>query len=159
MVTASDTSAHSPRTKESSGHDEIERDSNMGRSNHSPTDSQGDPMDTTPPAGPSMGPPQSSPDTEQVNPSTQGGEPTVEAEDGTNGMSSNHTGTGAPAAASAQQPKVVQTAFIHKLYKLVTPHSQLSGANDPSQHARGPKHTASYFVVKLERGIRNVPFQ
>ena len=74
-------------------------------------------MDVTPPAGVSMGPPQSSPDTEQINPSSQGGEATAEADHGVNGQSISHVGTGAAAAASAQQPKVVQTAFIHKLYK------------------------------------------
>lgn len=36
-------------------------------------------------------------------------------QDDTNGSSAQPTG----AAAAAQQPKVVQTAFIHKLYKFV----------------------------------------
>lgn len=72
--------------------------------NHTP-----DPMDVTPSTN--MGPPaQSSPVTDR-NPNSQlsasDNEPT------TNGAGATSVG----AAAAAQQPKVVQTAFIHKLYK------------------------------------------
>ena len=81
-------------------------------SNHNST-SPGDPMEVTPHTAASMGPPsRTSPDGD------------------TNG-SHDHLGPGpmdqsgsmagpnaaAAAAAGAQQPKVVQTAFIHKLYK------------------------------------------
>ena len=70
-----------------------------------------DPMDITPSTIPSMGPPVlSSPvgDRNGVN-QTSGGE----SDSATNGNSVPAIG----AAAAAQQPKVVQTAFIHKLYK------------------------------------------
>jgi len=71
--------------------------------NHTP-----DPMDVTPSVN--MGPPsQSSPVTDR-NPSSQ---QTSDNEPTTNGTSVSAVG----AAAAAQQPKVVQTAFIHKLYK------------------------------------------
>jgi hypothetical protein len=70
-----------------------------------------DPMEVTPPATATMGPP------------TRTSE-----ENDTNGTHENmgmgdHTGSlagpnaAAAAATGAQQPKVVQTAFIHKLYK------------------------------------------
>lgn len=68
-----------------------------------------DPMDLTP--SNTMGPPQSSSPiadrtagSQHLNPDS---EPTI------NGTGSAAVG----AAAAAQQPKVVQTAFIHKLYK------------------------------------------
>lgn len=60
-----------------------------------------------------MGPPQSSPngerhqDQHQTEPSGQNGH-------------SGSSGQLVGAAAAAQQPKVVQTAFIHKLYKSVS---------------------------------------
>jgi hypothetical protein len=70
-------------------------------------------MDVTPPASVSMGPPvNSSPEMEHG----------VGITNGAFGESQTHhvpTGNGVSAAAatSSQQPKVVQTAFIHKLYK------------------------------------------
>lgn len=94
-----------------------------------------DPMDLTPSPPPSMGPPNlTSPvgdrngnTNQQQQSQLQGGE----AEGTPNGItnsngngnanaSSNGNGNSTPAigaAAAAQQPKVVQTAFIHKLYK------------------------------------------
>lgn len=72
-----------------------------------------DPMDITPSTIPSMGPPVlSSPvgDRNGVN-QTSGGE----SDPATNGNSVPAIG----AAAAAQQPKVVQTAFIHKLYNML----------------------------------------
>jgi hypothetical protein len=70
-----------------------------------------DPMDATPSVPPPMGPPSLSSPVNERNTSVQA----------TNGESEPATnGNGAPAigaAAAAQQPKVVQTAFIHKLYK------------------------------------------
>lgn len=81
----------------------------------------GDPMDTTASALATMGPPTlSSPEVEQiggvVSGATGAGEP----------MNSGQPGPGAAlgaaaAVAAAAQPKVVQTAFIHKLYKYVSP--------------------------------------
>ena len=74
----------------------------------------GDPMDITIPGPGSMGPPaHSSPDIDAHPHMTNG--VLGEASHGQqNGMSS---GLNAAAATSAQQPKVVQTAFIHKLYR------------------------------------------
>ncbi|WEW59394.1 Flocculation suppression protein [Emydomyces testavorans] len=80
----------------------------------SPSDPMpGDPMDVSPPASAAMGPPsQSSPEVEQGPTSHTNGNT------GESGASQN-TAAGQPtgAAAAAQQPKVVQTAFIHKLYR------------------------------------------
>lgn len=73
-----------------------------------------DPMDTTPTTSTAMGPPgHSSPEMDTAGPLSNGtyGESTHMQ----NGTTSN--GMSAAAATSAQQPKVVQTAFIHKLYK------------------------------------------
>jgi HSF-type DNA-binding len=71
---------------------------------------QADPMDTTSPASTSMGPPlNSSPDIEQ------GGDINGNVENNT-GL---HSGTGVAAMAAAQAPKIVQTAFIHKLYNML----------------------------------------
>lgn len=75
--------------------------------------SRGDPMDVTPPASVSMGPPvHSSPETEHGSGMSNGvfGDPHAQ-----NGSAGN--GLSAAAAIASQQPKVVQTAFIHKLYK------------------------------------------
>ena len=73
----------------------------------------GDPMDMTPPAAASMGPPvHSSPEMDQGG-SVNGN--FGEAAHGQGGPVAN--GLSAAAATSSQQPKVVQTAFIHKLYK------------------------------------------
>lgn len=70
----------------------------------------GDPMDTTSPSATSMGPPLNS-------------SPEIEQAANMNGhMDSNailNSGAGAAAMAAAQGPKVVQTAFIHKLYNML----------------------------------------
>jgi hypothetical protein len=70
-------------------------------------------MDLTPST--TMGPPQSSSPIADRNTSSQhlnpDSEPTV------NGSGGAAVGAAVGAAAAAQQPKVVQTAFIHKLYK------------------------------------------
>lgn len=76
-----------------------------------------DPMDTTPTAPTAMGPPgHSSPEMDTAGPLNNGNY--GEATHMQNGTSSN--GMSAAAATSSQQPKVVQTAFIHKLYKYTT---------------------------------------
>lgn len=73
----------------------------------------GDPMELTPSPG-SMGPPgHSSPEVETTHASSNG--PNLESAPTANGSGVN--GVSAAAATSSQQPKVVQTAFIHKLYK------------------------------------------
>ncbi len=70
----------------------------------------GDGIELTSPSSTSMGPPSnSSPEIDQGN--------------NPNGSAENdgavHAGTGAAAMAAAQGPKVVQTAFIHKLYNML----------------------------------------
>ena len=69
-------------------------------------------MDVTPPTSATMGPPVNS------SPEMDGGPMSTTNGVGDLGMGSIST-LGAAAAAAAQQPKVVQTAFIHKLYKCV----------------------------------------
>lgn len=69
-------------------------------------------MDVTPPTSTMMGPPaRTSPDMETngVHDHILGDQPSSGSLAGPNAA--------AAAAAGAQQPKVVQTAFIHKLYK------------------------------------------
>ena len=73
-----------------------------------------DAMDMTPTASAAMGPPgQSSPEMDTTG--ALGNGYYAEATHMQNGAVSN--GMSAAAATSSQQPKVVQTAFIHKLYK------------------------------------------
>lgn len=74
----------------------------------------GDPMDTSQSQPPSMGPPTSSPNGDRPQEQQQSGQQE-------NQQQTSNGGTHQPvgAAAAAQQPKVVQTAFIHKLYKYV----------------------------------------
>lgn len=78
--------------------------------------SPGDPMEVTPPSSAMMAPPaRTSPDNETNGVHDQqvgmgmGEQPNTGSLAGPNAA--------AAAAAGAQQPKVVQTAFIHKLYK------------------------------------------
>jgi hypothetical protein len=73
--------------------------------------SPGDPMDVTPPATAMMAPPtRTSPENEANGVHDHmGDQPSSGSLAGPNAA--------AAAAAGAQQPKVVQTAFIHKLYK------------------------------------------
>ena len=75
-----------------------------------------DPMDVTLPASAAMGPPMhSSPDLDSHPSLTNGilGEANQGLANGVSG------GLSAAAATSSQQPKVVQTAFIHKLYRYI----------------------------------------
>lgn len=79
--------------------------------------SHSDTMDVTSPASTLMGPPvNSSP--EMDHDGGQNGTSQGESATTTNGVTGNNIS--AAAAASSQQPKVVQTAFIHKLYKYRT---------------------------------------
>ena len=72
-----------------------------------------DPMDITPSPLPTMGPPMlSGPDR---NAAHHDHHTNVDAEGNMSAANGNPAPVGA--AAAAQQPKVVQTAFIHKLYK------------------------------------------
>jgi len=72
-----------------------------------------DKMDVSQPQVAPMGPPQSSPNGERH---TEQHQAEHQGQNGQNGASGQLVG----AAAAAQQPKVVQTAFIHKLYKSVS---------------------------------------
>ncbi|KAF2263774.1 hypothetical protein CC78DRAFT_266944 [Lojkania enalia] len=75
-----------------------------------------DPMDITPSTLPTMGPPVlSSPVGDRNGTSQAANGDSDGGNSGTNGASAPATG----AAAAAQQPKVVQTAFIHKLYNML----------------------------------------
>lgn len=83
-----------------------------------PNDS--DPMDVSQPPTGSMGPPATSspPHAERSGEQSHGAQ--NEQNHGQNQRQSSVNGGGSQpvgAAAAAQQPKVVQTAFIHKLYK------------------------------------------
>ena len=92
---------------------------------HLPERGRGDRMDMTPPPPSSMGPPiNSSPNGEHPPPNNL---VSAQAESGNSSSAGPGPGSGqalgsaSTAAAATQQPKVVQTAFIHKLYKYVMP--------------------------------------
>jgi HSF-type DNA-binding len=87
-------------------------------------------MDITSPSSTSMGPPSnSSPELDQGNNGNGSGE----------NNAAMHTGTGPAAVAAAQGPKVVQTAFIHKLYNMLEDRS--------IQHLISWSNTNESFVV------------
>ena len=71
-------------------------------------------MDVSQSSNAPMGPPSASPNGDKSRDQQQ--QHQQQDQDDANGSSSQPTG----AAAAAQQPKVVQTAFIHKLYKFVS---------------------------------------
>ncbi|KAI9732608.1 MAG: hypothetical protein M1834_003944 [Cirrosporium novae-zelandiae] len=81
--------------------------------------SGGDPMDVTPPTSSAMGPPrQNSPEADHSSANHNSGAGEINT---SNPISSGPVvGAAAAAANASQQPKVVQTAFIHKLYKYVS---------------------------------------
>lgn len=79
---------------------------------HTPAPSPGDPMETSPSIT-AMGPP-SNPGVES---DANGAHDYMSMGDHHNGSHLSGPNAAAAAAAGAQQPKVVQTAFIHKLYK------------------------------------------
>ncbi len=86
----------------------------------SPT-SHGDPMDLNPTASNSMAPPVNS--SPEVDPHTM---PNGSTGEFTGNQSTVHgNALTAATATSSQQPKMVNIAFIHKLYKYVSPQSPL----------------------------------
>jgi hypothetical protein len=89
-----------------------------------------DPMDITPSTNlPTMGPPLLSSPVGERNGTHQ--EQSANCDSDSKLTNGSGTGTPVGAAAAAQQPKVVQTAFIHKLYKCVCPIGlQLETATD-----------------------------
>lgn len=114
--------------------------SSSGSSNLTPPR---DPMDITPSTLPTMGPPILSSPVGERN----GGSQSIHADDG-----SSINGSSAPAigaAAAAQQPKVVQTAFIHKLYKWVYASAmQLGILAKLLQYARGSEYSTPHLLVE-----------
>jgi hypothetical protein len=84
------------------------------------------------------------------------GSPDGDRMSGINGDGNNSLNVPNPAigaAAAAQQPKVVQTAFIHKLYKYV-PRSALAAERQAyrgKQHVRRSRYSASHFLVRYKR--------
>ncbi|KAL8737415.1 MAG: hypothetical protein Q9181_001694 [Wetmoreana brouardii] len=80
-----------------------------------PEPHHGEPMDLTPPASAPMGPPNSDPEMDHTGGHVNG--MYGETPQGHGGPVAN--GLSAAAATSTQQPKVVQTAFIHKLYNML----------------------------------------
>jgi hypothetical protein len=83
---------------------------------HTSAPSPGEPMDVTSPGMAPMGPPAGvSPDPEANGAHEHIGGP----EERSHTPSMSTPNAAAAAQAGAQQPKVVQTAFIHKLYKYV----------------------------------------
>ncbi|KAF2834909.1 hypothetical protein M501DRAFT_943021 [Patellaria atrata CBS 101060] len=84
--------------------------------------SPGDPMDFIPTPGAPMGPPTISSPVPDKNSSSNGninGNVNGSTTPATDGETTNGTNGPVGAAAAAQQPKVVQTAFIHKLYNML----------------------------------------
>ena len=115
------------------------------RMGHSATPAPGDPMEVTsstvpspqPPIVPTMGPPPSrtSPDASAngTNISNeQGGEMGGQNQ---NGSMLAPSSAGGAQGGSGQQPKVQQTAFIHKLYKYDIIRSYYGAYTDTMQHA------------------------
>ncbi|PKX93266.1 HSF-type DNA-binding domain protein [Aspergillus novofumigatus IBT 16806] len=101
--------------------------------------STGDSMEVTPPASTTTGPAppaHSSPDSDRAGANTANSNGSVETGNMNNTPMSNQA---IGAAAAAQQPKVVQTAFIHKLYNML---------EDPSiQHLISWSSTNDSFVM------------
>jgi hypothetical protein len=84
-------------------------------------------MEVTPPTSTTTGPAppaHSSPDSDRAGANIANSNGSVETGNMNNTLSNQAIG----AAAAAQQPKVVQTAFIHKLYKYVCSDSVRSHA-------------------------------
>lgn len=109
-------------------------------------------MEITPPASGAMGPPMhSSPEIDLHGHMSNG----VVAEENNGSSSGAVGGLNAAAATSSQQPKVVQTAFIHKLYRcqslplrIKNSANQFSMLEDPSiQHLISWSNNNESFVM------------
>ncbi|RAK98014.1 flocculation suppression protein [Aspergillus ibericus CBS 121593] len=99
--------------------------------------STGDPMEVTPPASGVAPPIHSSPDSDRAGANNTAATSNGSAEPAT--VNHHAVPTAIGAAAAAQQPKVVQTAFIHKLYNML---------EDPSiQHLISWSSTNDSFVM------------
>lgn len=77
-----------------------------------------------------------------------------------NGTGGGQVPPSAAAAATGAQPKVVQTAFIHKLYKYDPRCSLTCGfETDPvSQYVGGQEYSKSHLLDKLQRELCDVAF-
>jgi hypothetical protein len=106
--------------------------------------SPGDPMEVTPPASAMMAPPaRTSPESE-----TNGVHDQMAMGDQTHSGSLAGPNAAAAAAAGAQQPKVVQTAFIHKLYNMLEDQS--------IQHLISWSNSAESFVMSPSNDFSKV---
>lgn len=106
--------------------------------------SPGDPMEVTPPASAMMAPPaRTSPDSE-----TNGVHDQMVMGDQPHSGSLAGPNAAAAAAAGAQQPKVVQTAFIHKLYNMLEDQS--------IQHLISWSNSAESFVMSPSNDFSKV---
>ena len=106
-------------------------------------------MDITPSTAPSMGPPTLSSPAGDRNGTAQTS--TGESDGATNGTSGPAVG----AAAAAQQPKVVQTAFIHKLYNMLEDQSiqhLISWSSTNESFVMSPSSDFSKVLSYVDRG-------
>lgn len=115
-----------------------------------PGTSSSDPMDVSQSQASPMGPPTSSPGGGDRSGEQQQGQGQGQ---GQNDQQSTSNGGSQPtgAAAAAQQPKIVQTAFIHKLYKYV--HGFMSTNRPlltPYKHAGRSEHPTFNLLVQHE---------
>lgn len=98
-----------------------------------------------------MGPPQSSPNGERQAEQQQNEQSGQNGQNAQNGGSSQLVG----AAAAAQQPKVVQTAFIHKLYKSVLDRSycRVAATDDAAVCWKTKASNTSFLGQALTRAL------
>ena len=116
--------------------------------------SHGDPMDVTPSASTSMGPPVNSSPEVDTHAMTNGGA----AEFAVNQNASHGNAMTAAAATSSQQPKMVNTAFIHKLYKYVCSRTLVDISIDvPLACWRIRRYTNLSHGPLMERGFSCLP--
>lgn len=157
MATATEGPYTSPLPPDRSRHRIASRVIPLSRSSATMPSSSGDAMDVSPSHTPPAG--NTSPSAHDYDSKPNGRSNNSPPRDG----SSSSGSMPAPppsAAGAAQQPKIVQTAFIHKLYKLVPlPSRRCPRAHpaNPRQHARGLDHSTSHLLVRYRRKLRHVP--